>query len=247
MHCAARGQRRLVPRLDRLRFAQSQRGALRCICAGLERERVQFQQRERRRKINFAEAVRAQGAQQRIAAESGLVRVEILAAGLDLRRVAVDHVVRGDRADVGLVDFLLDIQFVPGEQLDQFAYVRHPDFGEALGVKHMQKPLQHLVHVVPVIMLEVVRAIDGVESVRAGGLAQRARIAHQVRTHPRIDVQQQLLPLPEMRRQRDPLLPPPTLSTRLTAPLASARRANRSFKVAIIARGWRRSWRSRGD
>ena len=79
----------------------------------------------------------------------------MLAASLDFNAIAVQDVQYHDRASWGLIQDVIDIQIPLNGDSHYLLDIWHPDMHKAVILQNMQEPSQHLLHIVPVVVLEV--------------------------------------------------------------------------------------------
>ena len=81
---------------------------------------------------------------------------------------------------------------------------------KAVILQNTQEPSQHLLHIVPVVVLEVMRTINRVELSCVKG-CEVSRIAHNVWRASRVDIKQQVFKPVVLRGQRDFLTMTPNI------------------------------------
>src|SRR5450755_2543648 len=134
--------------------------------------------------------------------KSGFVGIKIHPGTLDLFRKSVEDIVDGNRSGRTMKKRVPDIEIRFDDPFHDRVHVRDAYLCESIRLQNVQEALQDLWTVVLVIMLEIMRTIDGIVLACCQRM-QFACIADNIRRSLGIDIQQIMTPIAKVRRYWD--------------------------------------------
>jgi hypothetical protein len=150
----------------------------------------------------FAKPAFLQCFQERFPGKAGFVRKKLLPASLYFNAISIQDIQDPDRPGRRLIQHVINIQTTFDGDPHHFMDIGHPDVRKPIILKDMQKTSQNTLHLMPIVVFEVMRAINGVKLPRIQN-RELPRITYNVRRTLRIDIEKDMLKSGVLRRQRN--------------------------------------------
>src|SRR5947209_16237614 len=129
----------------------------------LERERANFERLGNREHVCRCKSAAPERRVKELRRESGLVRVVVLPGLLDFLTEPIEYVECGNWACRRFVQNVAKVHLCRDDVLDDRLQIGNGDFREAVWFQHVVESAQNTDTIVPVIVFQVMGAIDSIE------------------------------------------------------------------------------------